>query len=107
MVLVNNILRTYLFLSRLDGNGHAMLIGTADEQHILSPQPQVAHINIGRHIHPGQVADVNRTVGIRQGGGDEMPFEFLDIVIDILLVAFDQQPLLSLIADHSSLIADR
>ena len=43
-----------------------MLIATANESHFFALHSEVTGINIGRYVNSGQVANVNRSVGIRQ-----------------------------------------
>jgi hypothetical protein len=45
-----------------------MLVATADEEALASLQPEVARIDVGRHIDAGQVSDMYWSVGIRQSG---------------------------------------
>ena len=42
-----------------------MLIGATDVQHVLAFKPQVAHIDVGRHINAGKMPDMHRAIGIR------------------------------------------
>ena len=46
-----------------------MLVATADEHHFLFLQSQIAHIDVCRHIHSGEVADMHSAIGVWQGGG--------------------------------------
>ena len=75
VVAVHDVLRGASLLAGLDRNRHAMLVGAADIQHFPAAHPQVADIDISRHIDTGQVADVDRTVGVRQRTGHEGSFE--------------------------------
>ena len=60
-----------------DGDGHAMLIGTADEKHVFLLQTKVTHVNVRRNIHPCQMTDVHRTVGVWQSRRDGRSLEIL------------------------------
>ena len=66
VVTIDYVLRGDAFLTGTDGNGHTVLIASADEHHVLLLQSQVAHINVGRYIDTGQVADMNTSVGVGQ-----------------------------------------
>ena len=54
-----------------------MFVGAADEDYVAAFEPLITGINIGGYIHAGQVADVYRPVGIREGSGNEYSFEIL------------------------------
>ena len=76
VVAVAYVLRRHTFFLGLDGDGHAVLVAAAYELHVLALEAQVAHIDVGRHIDAGQVADVHRAVGIGQGRGHQRALEF-------------------------------
>lgn len=77
VVAVNHLLWCAALLAGAYGDGHAMLVATADKQHVTFLQAQVAHINVGRHIHPGQMADVHTAISVWQGGGNQRTVKFL------------------------------
>ena len=77
MIFINYILRRAALLTRFNGNWYAMFVGAANIQHIFTPEPEVAHINVGRHIHTCQMSYMNGTVGIRQRAGYKGSLEFL------------------------------
>ena len=77
MIPVHDVLRSAAFLLSLDGDRHTMLIGTADIEDILTPHPQVPHIDVCRHIYTGQVTDVHRTVRVWKCAGHQRSVEFL------------------------------
>ena len=77
VIAVNHLLRCAALLAGAYGDGHAMFVATADKQHVTFLQAQVAHINVGRHIHPGQVADVHTAISVWQGGGNQRTVKFL------------------------------
>ena len=61
-----------------------------EEQKILSPHPQIPHIDICRHIYTGQVTDMNGTVRIRQRTGHKRSVEFLfhyDVTVNIFQIS--------------------
>ncbi len=74
VVLVYDILGGASLLAGRDRDGHAVFVGAAHEEGLASTHPQVTDIDVGRDIHAGQMADVDRTVGIRQRASDEIPF---------------------------------
>ena len=64
MIAVNNLLHGDTLLAGTDSNRHAVLIASADEHYVAVVEAQVAHINIGRHIHSGKVTDVYTSIGV-------------------------------------------
>ena len=77
MVTVHDLLRSDALLAGSLGHGHTMLIAAAHKQHILALQSQVAHIDVGGHIHTGQVTDVDRSVSIGQRRRHQRACKFL------------------------------
>ena len=77
MITVHDILRGHSFGLRLNRDRHAMLVATADHDHIFAFQPQIPGINICRDIYSRQVTYMHRAVGIRQSGGNQCTFEIL------------------------------
>ena len=53
--------------------GRAVLVGGADEQHLLALEPEVAGVDVGRQHRPDEVAQVLHAVDVRQRAGDEVP----------------------------------
>ena len=51
----------------------AVLVGGADEQHLLAPEAQVPGVDVGREHRPDEVAQVLHAVDVRQGAGDQVP----------------------------------
>ncbi len=76
MVAVHHILRRDALLAGAYGDGHSVLVAAADEQHLLSLKTEIPRIDVGRDIDSGQVADMHRPVGVRQGRGDKCTLEF-------------------------------
>ena len=76
MIAVYHLLNRDAFLACADCYGHTVLVATADEHHFLLLQAQIAHVDVCRHIHASQVADVYSTVGVGQsrchGGAFEL-----------------------------------
>ena len=77
VILVHNILRRAALLTGLDRNRHTVFVAAAYIEHILSPHPEISDVDIRRHIDTGEMADVDRAVGIRQRTGHKCSFEFL------------------------------
>ena len=77
VILVHNILRRAALLTGLDRDRHTVLVAAAYIEHILSPHPEISDVDIRRHIDTGEMADVDRAVGIRQRTGHKCSFEFL------------------------------
>ena len=66
VVTIHHILRCNPLFLRSQRDGYPMLVRTTNHQHFLPLQPKVTGINISRHIYPGQMADMHRSVRIRQ-----------------------------------------
>ena len=75
VVFIYNILRAASLLAGGDGNGHAVLVGTADIQDFFSLHSEEPDINIGGHINSGQMSDMHWTVGIGQCTGYKGAFK--------------------------------
>ena len=74
MVFIHHLLgRNALFLGP-NGDGHAVLVGTANKFYIAADRAQVAHVNVGGQINPGQMPNVYRPVGIGQSSGNRISF---------------------------------
>ena len=77
VVTVHDILRGTALHAGLDRDRDSVLIASADIKHILSPHPEVPDVDVRRHVYPGQMTDVDRSVGIRQRTGHKCSLEFL------------------------------
>ena len=77
VIAVYDVLGADALLLCLDGDGDAMLITSADEEHLFALETQVASIDIGGYVDAGEVPDVHGAVSIGQGGGDEGTLEVL------------------------------
>ena len=77
MVAVYNVLGCAAFLAGFDGDWHSMFVAAADEHNLLALCAQIAHIDVGWDIDAGQVSDVDGTVGVGQGRGFGVAFEFV------------------------------
>ena len=84
MIAVHNLLGGDALLAGALSHGHAVLIASTHEQHILALQAQVTHIDVGRHIHASQVADVDGSVSIGQRRRHQRAGKFLLILHFIL-----------------------
>ena len=81
MVAVHDILRGHALLAGLDGDGHAVLVGAADEEHLLAVVAQVARVDVGRDIDASEVADVDGAVGVGQGRSNRVSFRIFHVLI--------------------------
>jgi hypothetical protein len=72
VIMVYDLLGSDPFLPGLDGDGNAVFIGTADKNNVFSLAPQVTGINVCRNVNACQVPYMHRSVGIWQGGCNEM-----------------------------------
>ena len=89
VVAVHDVLRRAAFFLGADGDGHPVLVASSDEEDLFFLQPQVADIDVSRYIHPGQVADMHRSVGIGQGRCHRGTFEFLfHILLHLFIVVY-------------------
>ena len=77
VISVHNLLRRAAFLACADRDGHAVLVRAADVEHVLPFEAQVAHVDVGGDIHPGEVSYMHAAVGVGQGCRDEGAVEFL------------------------------
>ena len=81
MVAVHHLLHGDAFLLGADGYGHTVFVRATDEQHFLTLQAKIAHVDVGRHINARKVANMDTPVGVRQGGGNECSFKFFHVVM--------------------------
>src|SRR5690606_7362365 len=77
MVTVYDLLGANTLLHGPYGDGHAMLIASADELYIFLSRPLVTYVNIRRKITACEVSDMYRTIGIRKGCRHQNPVEIL------------------------------
>ena len=59
---------------RGDGNGRAVRVRAADHQHLVSFQAVVARDDVTGQVRTGDVADVDFSIGIWPGDGDQDVF---------------------------------
>lgn len=64
VVAVDHLLGGDAFLAGTDGDRHAVLVASADEEHFLLFQAQIAHIDVSRHVNASQVSYMYTSVGI-------------------------------------------
>ena len=77
MISIYNILRSYSFFTRTNGNGHSMFIRTSDKKDIFFFQTEIADIDISRNIHTGKMTNMHRTISVRQCRSHSRSFKFL------------------------------
>ena len=75
VVTVHDLLRRDALLAGLDGDGHAVLVRSADRQHVAAPEPQVTGVDVRRYVNSRQVADMHGAVGIGERRSHEVAFE--------------------------------
>ena len=97
VVLVHNVLRGDTLLPRLDGDGDSVLVGAADKQYVLPAHAQISDIDVSGNVSAGQVADMDRTVGVRERTGHKGSFvtHLGSLPSFILIVFFNSLSLLS------------
>ena len=66
VIAIHDILRRDALLTGSHRDGYPVLIRAADEQHLALLQTEIAHIDISRHVHTSQVADMHAAISIRQ-----------------------------------------
>ena len=66
VITVHHVLRSDAFLAGAYGNGHSVFIAAADKKHVASSQAEISHVDISRHIHSSQMANMHTAVCIRQ-----------------------------------------
>ena len=71
VVAVGDLLRRDALLLGADGDRRAVLVAARDHQDVVAAQALEAGEDVGRQVHAGQVADVQRAVGVRPGRADE------------------------------------
>ena len=76
MVAVHDVLRRDTFGFRLDGDWHTVLVRAANHNHVFTFESEIAGVDVGRHIHTGEVSDVDRTVCVWQSCCNQRAFEF-------------------------------
>jgi hypothetical protein len=64
MIAVNHILRSDTLFAGTNGNGHTMLITSADEQYLALLQSEITHIDISRYIYTSQVSDMYAAISV-------------------------------------------
>ena len=75
MVTIHDLLRGHPLLAGLYGDGHAVLVRSADRNHVAALQPQVTRVNIRRYINSRQMADMHRAVCIGESRCNEVTLE--------------------------------
>ena len=65
MIAIDDLLDGDALLAGTDRNGHAVLITSTDEDHILFLQSKIADIGVCRHIDACQMADMHAAIDVR------------------------------------------
>ena len=71
VVAVHDVLRIDTLFAGAEHDRDAVLVGAADVDEVAAAEPLVAAIEVGREVGPGEVAEMERSVGVREGGSDE------------------------------------
>ena len=77
MITIDNLLDGDTLLAGTDRDGHAVLITSTDEDHILFLQSEIADVGVCRHIDACQMADMHAAIGVRQGRSHRSALEIL------------------------------
>ena len=75
MIAIHDLLGRDALAAGLDGDGHAVLVASADRNHVAALQPQVSRVDVRRNVYARQMPDVHRTVRIGKGRGDQVTSE--------------------------------
>ena len=75
VVTIDDLLRRNALLTGFDGDGHAVFVASADPDDVAPPQTQIPHIDVRRHVHARQMADMHRTVGVGKGRRNQITLE--------------------------------
>ena len=76
VIAVHHLLNGDALFLCADGYGYAVLVAAADEHNVTSACAKIASVDVGGHVNPGQMSDVNRPVGVRQSRCDCVSFIF-------------------------------
>ena len=76
VIAVHDVLRGAAFGTCLYGDGHSVLVASADEEDIFPAHAEIPYVDVGRHIHACKVADVYGAVCIRKRTGYKGAREF-------------------------------
>ena len=91
MIAVAHILRCYTFFFGTYGNGHSVLVAATYEDDVFLFQTKITDVDVGRNIYACQMAYMNTSVCVGQGGGDGCAFKlflFHIFVLSDLLICF-------------------
>lgn len=75
VVAVDDILRCNTFSLSLNGDGHTVLVATANHEDFAALEAKITGIDVGGDVYSGEVADVDGAVGVWESSGDEGAFE--------------------------------
>ena len=91
MIAVTYILRRYTLFFGTYGDGHAVLVAATYEDNVFLFQTKITDVDVGRNIYACQMAYMNASVCIGQGGGNGCAFKlflFHIFVLSDLLIYF-------------------
>ena len=71
VVAVGDLLRRDALLLGADRDRGAVLVAAGDHQDVVAAQALEAGEDVGRDVHAGEVADVERAVDVRPGRADQ------------------------------------
>src|SRR5688572_12518999 len=75
VILVDNGAGCRIFFQGLVWDSRAVLIASANEQHVLPQRTQITNVDIGWDISAGQMPDVFGAISVRQRGSNSISLE--------------------------------
>lgn len=73
VVHIHYSLRGSMRFARFYSYSSAVFVGAAHKNHVFPKQPKVTDIDVCREVSAGKVPDVQWTIGVWKGSGDEEP----------------------------------
>ena len=80
VITVHNVLGGAAFRTCLYGDGHSVLVASADKEDIFPAHAEIPYVDVGRHVNACKVADMYRSVGIRKRTGNQSAREFFVLI---------------------------
>ena len=77
VIAVDDFLNSDALFASSNSNGNAVFITAADEDALATFQTKIAGIDVSRHVNASQMADMYRSVRIRQSGRNRSSLEML------------------------------
>ena len=74
MEVIDDLLRRLALLLGAHGDRRAVLVGAGDHEHAVAGGAVVAGEDVGGQVGAGDLAEVQRAVGVRPGNADEDRF---------------------------------